>query len=104
MRRQLRRYWPALAVAAAASAVLGVYFWAARPSPQEVSPTTNPPRVEEGLSLGGILAEPPPGTQAVLNVCETKDPYRAEVHRWEPIPDGEPAPSLDWLREQVEFI
>src|SRR5262249_31373820 len=40
----------------------------------------------------------------VLNLCETADPYRAAVHRWEPIPDAEPAPSLDWLRQQIGFI
>src|SRR5207244_3704504 len=32
------------------------------------------------------------------------DDYRCEVHRWEPIPDAEPAPSLDWLRRMVEFV
>jgi protein-tyrosine phosphatase len=26
------------------------------------------------------------------------------AHRWEPIPDAEPAPNLDWLRRQVGFI
>jgi hypothetical protein len=60
--------------------------------------------IEEGLYLGGYVAEPPRGTGAVLNLCETEDPYRTEVHRWEPIRDGEPAPSLDWLREQVEYV
>ena len=37
-------------------------------------------------------------------MCETEDPYRAESHRWEPIRDAEPVPSLDWLRAQVVFI
>ena len=40
----------------------------------------------------------------MLNLCETEDPYNAEVHKWSAIPDAEPAPSLDWLREQVEFV
>jgi hypothetical protein len=61
-------------------------------------------RVEDGLWLGGSVPEPPPGVTAVLNLCEAEDPYRAEVHRWAPIRDAEPAPSLAWLREQVEFI
>jgi protein-tyrosine phosphatase len=40
----------------------------------------------------------------VLNVGEIKDPYQAEAHRLAPIPDAAPAPSIDWLRQQVEFI
>jgi hypothetical protein len=61
-------------------------------------------RIEDGLYLGGRVAKPPPGTKAVLNLCETPDPYRCEVHVWEPIPDAEPAPDLDWLRRMVEFL
>ncbi len=60
--------------------------------------------IEEGLYMGGAVAKPPPGTTAVLNLCEKADPYQCEVHRWEPIPDSAPAPSLDWLRRMVEFI
>jgi hypothetical protein len=69
--------------------------------------TREPPnysRIEDGLWLGGYVAEPPPGTRAVLNLCESEDAYHVESHRWEPIRDAEPAPSLDWLREQVRFI
>lgn len=54
--------------------------------------------------MGGLVPEPPPGTTAVLNLCEAEDSYRVESHRWVPIPDAEPAPSLDWLREQVAFV
>jgi hypothetical protein len=60
--------------------------------------------VEDGLYMGGNVAEPPPGTRAVLNLCRQADRYRAEVHVWKGIPDAEPAPSLDWLREAVEFV
>jgi hypothetical protein len=60
--------------------------------------------IEERLYMGGDVAEPPPGTQAVLNLCEKEDPYRLDVHLWEPIPDSEPAPSLDWLRRMVELV
>jgi hypothetical protein len=60
--------------------------------------------IEDGLFQGGDVAIPPPGTQAVLNLCEQEDRYRCVVQRWEPIPDAAPAPGLDWLREQVEFI
>jgi hypothetical protein len=50
----------------------------------ESYPTSNYSHIEERLCLGGILSQPPPGVRAVLNVSETDDPYRAEVHRWEP--------------------
>jgi hypothetical protein len=66
--------------------------------------TTNYSTIEDGLCLGGLLGEAPPGTRAVLNLCEHKDPYTAEVHRWQPIRDAAPAPSIDWLRQQVHFV
>ncbi len=69
--------------------------------------TREPPnysRIEDGLYLGGFVPEPPAGVQAVLNLCETKDRYQVGNHRWEPITDAEPAPSLAGLREQVRFI
>jgi hypothetical protein len=100
MRRTWRRYWPVFAVVLAALAVLVFHVAADRL-------TREPPNyahVEDGLYLGGAVREPPPGTGAVLNLCEVEDPYRAEVHRWEPIRDGEPAPTLAWLEEQVGFI
>jgi hypothetical protein len=105
MGRRLRRNWPILAVGIAAVAILVFHFVAAHLSRERDSyPRTNYSSIEEGLYLGGILEEPPPGTRAVLNVGETKDPYSADVYCWEPIPDTGPAPSLDWLRRQVEFI
>lgn len=61
-------------------------------------------RIEDGLYLGGSVSEPPPGTRAVLNLCEKEDPYHTEAQRWEPIPDSEPAPSIDWLRRAVDFV
>ena len=100
MRWKWRRSWPVIALALAALAVvagrLAVEWWTREPP--------NYSRIEEGLWLGGYVPEPPPDTRAVLNLCETEDSYRAEVHRWEPIRDAEPAPGLDWLREQVRFI
>jgi protein-tyrosine phosphatase len=62
--------------------------------------------VEKGLYIGGFVNKPPPGTQAVLNLCGAEDPYAKEVkiHRWAPISDISMAPSLDWLRKQVEFV
>jgi protein-tyrosine phosphatase len=85
---------------AAALAVLGVHLavaWLGREQP-------NYTKVEDGLYLGGYVREPPPDAAAVLNLCETEDAYRMATHRWEPIADTEPAPTLDWLREQVGFI
>jgi hypothetical protein len=89
-----------LAVVVAAFTVLTVHIAVDRL-------TREPPnysKVEDGLYLGGYVHQPPPGTRAVLNLCESEDTYRAESHRWEPIPDAEPVPSLDWLRAQLEFI
>jgi hypothetical protein len=61
-------------------------------------------RIEKGLYLGGFVKEPPPGTKAVLNLCESEDPYRCEAHVWAKIRDAAPAPSLEWLMEQVTFV
>jgi atypical dual specificity phosphatase len=98
--RKLLRYWPVFVIAAAACGVGAAYLAAAWY-------TQEPPnysRVEEGLFMGGSVRRPPPGVTAVLNLCETADPYHVEVERWRPIPDAEPAPSLDWLGEQVGFV
>ncbi len=80
-----------------AAAVAGRRFIAAflRPSFDEI---------DDGLFMGGGVAAPPPGVNAVLNVCKSADRYQAPVHRWEPIRDGRPAPSIDWLRRQVDFV
>lgn len=59
--------------------------------------------LEDRLYVGGLVSAPPPGTRAVVNLCEQKDPYEVEDQLWEPI-DGGKAPSLDWLRRVVEFI
>ncbi len=100
MRKVWRRYGPILALVAAVLAVAAVHLAVDRI-------TREPPnysQIEDGLWLGGSVAEPPDGTRAVLNLCEADDPYRVESHRWEPIRDAEPAPSLAWLREQVGFV
>lgn len=100
MRRRRWRAWPILAVVVAALAVLAAHLAANR----FIREPPNYSKVEDGLYLGGYVPEPPPGTRAVLNLCESEDPYRVESHRWEPIPDAEPVPALDWLRAQVAFI
>lgn len=100
MSHRARRLWPVAALLAAGALVLAVHL-----AVEHL--TREPPnyaRVEDGLYVGGHVPAPPPGTRAVLNLCEIEDPYHAEVHRWVPIPDAAPAPTADWLREQVEFI
>ena len=70
-------------------------------------PSRDPPNynlVEKGLYMGGREPAPPPGTRAVLNLCEVKDEYEVDVQRWSAIKDAPPAPGIDWLREQVDFI
>ena len=99
MRHTWRR-WTVIAVIAAVIAVVAVHLIVDR----LVQEPPNYSRIEDGLWLGGYVTEPPPGATAVLNLCESEDPYQAESHKWEPIRDAEPAPSLDWLRQQVAFI
>jgi len=60
--------------------------------------------IEDGLYLGGHVKSPPRRTRAVLNLCEQPDPYTCEVHVHARIVDAAPAPSLNWLRTQVEWI
>jgi protein-tyrosine phosphatase len=100
--RKWRRQWPVLLLAVAALAVVAFFLvtdWLLVEEP-------NYSLVEPGLYLGGSVERPPRGTRAVLNVCESPETYpTAEMHYcWEPIRDAAPAPSIDWLRRQVDFI
>src|SRR5205823_506856 len=95
-----RRYWPVVVVLAAGLGVLVLRV--ALDRFQREPPNWS--KIDDGLYLGGAVPKPPPGTQAVLNLCEREDDYQADAQRWQPIKDGAPAPTLDWLREQVEFI
>lgn len=66
-------------------------------------------RVEDGLYIGGSVDRPPPGTQAVVNLCGRPDSYQVGPSLWEPIYDvGSDAtarkPTLDLLRRVVGFI
>ena len=61
-------------------------------------------QIEAGLYMGGSVAEPPPHTEAVLNLCEMKDSYECVVHVWDPIRDSAPAPKIEWLKEKVAFV
>jgi hypothetical protein len=95
-----RRSWLVVVLAFVAGGVLIVHVAVDRATrePPNYSP------IEDGLWLGGRVPAPPPGAKAVLNLCRAEDPYRAEFQRWAPIRDAEPAPQLDWRREQVDFI
>jgi len=86
-----------LIVVIAANVVVRVIDWAA---PEEPDYTC----IEPGLFMGAAVNKPPPGTEAVLNLCADRDPYECRIHAGEPIHDGPPAPSVQWLRERVEFI
>jgi hypothetical protein len=76
--------------------LLALFHW--------LQPEANYSRIEDRLYLGGFVASPPPGTRAVMNLCETEDPYRCDFHLWEPIADSEPAPDLDGLRRMVDVL
>jgi hypothetical protein len=100
MRRKWWWTWPVVALVVAALAVVAVHLaveWLTREPP-------NYSKIEDGLYVGGYVLKPPPGTQTVLNLADREDPYLAESHRWEPIRDAEPTPTLDWLRHQVAFV
>jgi Dual specificity phosphatase, catalytic domain len=98
--KRIRRYWLIIVLLTATLAVLATHIVIDRLTREE----PNYSRIEDGLYLGGSVPEPPPGTRAVLNLCETEDSYHVEVHKWAAIRDAEPAPSIDWLREQVSFV
>ncbi|HTU21663.1 MAG TPA: dual specificity protein phosphatase [Gemmataceae bacterium] len=98
--RKVFRFGPLVGLVAAAVTILGIHLavaWLNQEPP-------NYSQIENGLYLGGYVPEPPRDAKAVLNLCEVEDPYKVVAHRWKPIRDAEPAPTLDWLREQVEFI
>ena len=65
------------------AASLGVWLWllwlerSYREAPYSL--------IEEGLYVGRYVSEPPPGTEAVVNLCESEDSYQVGVCLWEPI-------------------
>ena len=61
--------------------------------------------IEDGLYLGSSVREPPPGTQAMVNLCGREDPYPVDASLWEPILEGgAQEPDLPWLKRVVAFI
>src|SRR5260370_12850918 len=106
--RRIRRSFLVVVSAAAAAVLVAVSLgldplirWATGEQSLE-EPSYS--RIEDGLYMGGDVPQPPPGVRAVLNLCEKKDPYQAEMHEWEPIRDAEPAPDLKWLKRMVELV
>jgi hypothetical protein len=106
MRRFLRRYWSALAMMILACAVMIAHHAAERDREKSADRNSNWTEIEDGLAMGGFLDRLPPGTDAVLNLCENRDEYEsaAPVHQWEAIQDAAPAPSIEWLRQRVAFV
>jgi hypothetical protein len=80
---------------------LGVWFWLRWLEQSYEQPFS---LVEDGLYIGSSVNHPPPGTRAVVNLCGREDPYQTEASLWTPVFEGGKEPSLDWLREVVEFI
>ena len=60
-------------------------------------------QLEQDLFIGGRSKSPPPNTRAVLNLSPNPDEFTVEEYRWRPLHAGS-APTVPWLREQVEFI
>jgi len=95
-----RRFWPLAALPATLILGLALRAWILESSrePPDYS------RIAADLYVGARLKQPPPGTTAVLNLCEFDDPYTVAAYSWQPIRDAEPAPGIDWLRRQVDWI
>jgi hypothetical protein len=70
---------------------------------RRVEEMANYTELKPGLFLGGQCANPPEGTRAVLSVTPNRDAFSAEFYQWRPVPTGA-MPTVEWLREQVEFI
>lgn len=82
---------------------LGAWLWLGQLEQSYQQPPYS--LIEDGLYLGSSVREPPPGTQAVVNLCGREDPYTVEARLWEPILEGgEQEPDLPWLKRVVAFI
>ncbi|MBM4070702.1 MAG: dual specificity protein phosphatase family protein [Planctomycetes bacterium] len=60
--------------------------------------------IEANLYMGAAVPEPPPGTRAVINLCEKYDHYRSQLYLWTPIADAAPAPAISWLHHWVKVV
>ena len=94
--------WRPLLLLVILSASFGVWSWLrGREESHEEKPYH---LIEDGLFLGSSVAEPPPHTSAVVNLCGREDHYKLEAMRWEPILEGGKPPDIDWLKRVVGFI
>lgn len=89
------------ALTAALLALVGVLFWL-----RSLEQSYDQPYhlVEEGLYVGRAVETPPPGTQAVVNLCGKQMSYQVEEYLWEPVLEHGKEPTLDWLEKVVNFI
>ncbi len=59
------------------------------------------------IRLKNVLL-PQPGNYELVLWCGSeviaRQTYQCDIHIWEPIKDGPPAPRIDWLRQKVDFI
>jgi hypothetical protein len=81
-----------------------VGFWLWLSSVEESHEEKSFHLIEDGLYLGSSVAQPPPHTSAVVNLCGREDPYKVDAMLWEPILEGGKLPDVDWLRRVVGFI
>ena len=92
------RYGILLAVLLAS---IGVWLWLLW-----LESTYDPPycKIENGLYIGRATDEPPPGTEAVVNLCGQEDRYKVAHYHWAPVFESGKEPDLKWLRQAVDFI
>ena len=98
-----RRIWILVVLAMCAGAVGGYKVYVDRLKYEEGRSGGSFTLIEPGLYMGAN-GEKPPDATAVLSLTFIEDRYTAEVYKWQPIYDAAPAPSIDWLREQVAFV
>ena len=61
-------------------------------------------RVEPGLYIGQAVAQPPKGTEAVVNLSLRPNPYTVQADLWEPMLETGNRPCEASLRRAVEFV
>jgi Dual specificity phosphatase, catalytic domain len=99
--KRVWRWLPIVVVGVVVLAGVGAWFWLRW---LEGTYDRHYVQVEKGLYIGSAADEPPPGTQAVVNLCGRQDPYQVQAVLWEPVFEGGKEPDLDWLRRVVAFI
>lgn len=99
--KTIRRWFPVIVVCAFVLIAVGALFWLRWLEGNYDRPYVE---VEKGLYIGSAVDEPPPGTQAVVNLCGRPDPYQVQAVLWEPVFEAGKEPNLDWLRRVVAFI